>query len=152
MSSVRKRLWNFYSNFTPTYYRHVLKMDIGPNVVIARTAVLDKNINPKGIHIGRNTWILRDAIILAHDYCRGENAVGKRYDTHVGNNCVIGVRSVVMPGVRIGDHCVVAACAVVVKDVPSNSLVAGNPAKVIRTGIVVSDKGRIIEEGERIDV
>ena len=32
-------------------------MDIGENAVIARTAVLDKNINPQGIHIGKNTWV-----------------------------------------------------------------------------------------------
>ena len=44
----------------------------------------------------------------------------------------IGANAVVLPGVTIGNHCVVAAGAVVTKDVPPHSLVAGVPAKVIK--------------------
>ena len=40
-----------------------------------------------------------------------------------------------MPGVRVGDECIVGSGAVVTKDVPSGSIVAGNPAKIIRSGI-----------------
>ena len=40
-----------------------------------------------------------------------------------------------MPGVRVGDQCIVGSGAVVTKDVPAGSIVAGNPAKVIRSGI-----------------
>ena len=43
----------------------------------------------------------------------------------------IGANAVILPGVTIGEHCVVAAGAVVTKDVPPHSLVAGVPAKVI---------------------
>jgi len=51
----------------------------------------------------------------------------------IGNGCWIGSRVTILPGVSIGDGVVVAANAVVTKDVPSNTLVAGIPAKVIRT-------------------
>ena len=44
----------------------------------------------------------------------------------------IGANAVVLPGVKIGNHCVIAAGAVVTKDVPPHSLVAGVPAKVIK--------------------
>jgi acetyltransferase-like isoleucine patch superfamily enzyme len=44
----------------------------------------------------------------------------------------IGANTVILPGVTIGEHCVVAAGAVVTKDVPPHSLVAGVPAKVIK--------------------
>ena len=44
----------------------------------------------------------------------------------------IGANAVILPGVTIGEHCVVAAGAVVTKDVPPHSLVAGVPAKVIK--------------------
>ena len=44
----------------------------------------------------------------------------------------IGANAVILPGVTIGNHCVVAAGAVVTKDVPPHSLVAGVPAKVIK--------------------
>ena len=50
----------------------------------------------------------------------------------IGNDIWIGANAVVLPGVIIGDHSVVAAGAVVTKDVPSHSLVAGVPAKVIK--------------------
>jgi acetyltransferase-like isoleucine patch superfamily enzyme len=40
-----------------------------------------------------------------------------------------------MPGVKIGDHCVVAAGTVVMRDVPSNSVIAGNPGRVLERDI-----------------
>lgn len=122
-------------------------MDIGKNVIIARTVILDKNVNPHGIHIGNNTWILRNATILAHDHCRGTKGKGAIFDTYIGRNCVIGINSIILPGVKICDSCVVAAGAVVTKDVPPNSIVAGNPAKVIKTGVVVGNNGQIINNG-----
>ena len=50
----------------------------------------------------------------------------------IGNDIWIGANAVILPGVTIGDHSVVAAGAVVTKDVPPHSLVAGVPAKVIK--------------------
>ncbi len=51
--------------------------------------------------------------------------------TYVGNDVWLGRRVMVMPGVRIGDGCIVAAGAVVVKDLPPYSIAGGVPAKVI---------------------
>lgn len=50
----------------------------------------------------------------------------------IGNDIWIGANAVILPGVTIGDHSVVAAGAVVTKDIPPHSLVAGVPAKVIK--------------------
>lgn len=50
----------------------------------------------------------------------------------VGNNVWIGGNVVFVPGVTIGDNCVIGAGSVVTKDIPSNSLAVGNPCKVIR--------------------
>ena len=151
MLGFRAKVWSVLVRLYPRYLRLHFGMDIGKNVMIARTVHLDKNINPRGIHIGDNTWVLRNAMILAHDYCRGENGTGKRYDTFIGKNCVIGINSIILPGLTIGDHCVVAAGAVVTKDIPSNSMVAGNPAKILRTGVVVSDLGQILNNGEKVE-
>jgi acetyltransferase-like isoleucine patch superfamily enzyme len=49
-----------------------------------------------------------------------------------------------MPGVRIGHSSIVAAGAVVTKDVPPRSIVAGNPAKIIRSDIEVGRYGRFL--------
>lgn len=51
----------------------------------------------------------------------------------IGNNVWIGMRSLVTKGVTIGDNAIVAAHSVVTRDVPANTLVGGNPARVIRT-------------------
>lgn len=50
----------------------------------------------------------------------------------VGNRVWIGARTIILPGVEIGDDCIIAAGSVVNKDVPKNSLYAGVPAKLIR--------------------
>lgn len=50
----------------------------------------------------------------------------------IGNNVWIGGRSVINPGITIGDNAVIGSGSVVTKDVPANTVVAGNPARVIR--------------------
>lgn len=109
-------------------------MDIGKNCRISWKAHLDKSVNPKGIHIGDNTWILNDAMILAHDHCRGLTA-----DTYIGSDCVIGVRSIIMPGLVVDNQVVIGGGSVVTKNIPSNCIAAGNPAKVIKEGVFVKN-------------
>lgn len=54
------------------------------------------------------------------------------FPVKIGNNVWIGGKAVICPGVVVGDNSVIGAGSVVVKDVPPNTVVAGNPAKVIR--------------------
>ena len=62
----------------------------------------------------------------------------------VGNNVYIGINTIIMPGVHIGDNVIVGAGAIVTKDLPSNGVYAGIPARLIksideyRTGIQAS--------------
>jgi acetyltransferase-like isoleucine patch superfamily enzyme len=56
--------------------------------------------------------------------------------------------AIILPGLHIGDHSVVGAGSVVTKDVPPHTIVAGNPAKIIKTGINTTKLGRIIENNE----
>lgn len=53
-------------------------------------------------------------------------------DVHIGNYVWVGANSVIVPGVTIGDNCVIGAGSVVCKDIPANSVAVGNPCKVIR--------------------
>ena len=62
------------------------------------------------------------AVVLTHDTPRGVHATRGS-----AKECQIGAHSIIMPGVRVGDNCVVAAASVVMKDVPSNCLVAATP-------------------------
>ena len=52
---------------------------------------------------------------------------------HIEKRVWIGVAATILPGVRIGENSIIGANAVVTKDVPSNTIVGGNPAKVIKT-------------------
>lgn len=97
----------------PYILRKLYGMDVGKDTIISRKAKLDRSVNPKGIHIGSDCCILAWSGILSHDYCRS-----LLVDTYVGDHCIIGIRSLVLPGVKIGESCIIAACSVVTKDVP----------------------------------
>ena len=77
-------------------------------------------------------------MILAHDHCRSIKAY-----VHIGSNSIIGVRSIIMPGVRIGNQVIIGSGSIVTKDIPDNCLVVGNPAKIIKTNIHV-ENGKLI--------
>ncbi len=144
LSYLRKKAYNIVTRLYPWFLKTAYGMDIGQDVIISRSAKLDRAINPRGIHIGEGTWILTQAMVLSHDHCRG-----LKTDTHIGENCVIGVRSIIMPGVSIGNSCVVAAYSVVTKNTPPHCIVAGNPAKIIKTGVFVRN-GKIVEPGQSV--
>jgi len=56
----------------------------------------------------------------------------KTEQVYIGDETWVGANAVILPGVFIGKHCIVAAGSVVTRNVPSNSVVAGNPARVIK--------------------
>lgn len=107
---------------------------------LSRSTIIDKN-NSKGIFVGEYTYFAGGAIVFAHDYCRSLYK-----ETHIGKKCFIGANAMIMCGVTIGDEVIVGAGAIVTKDVPSNCIVAGNPAKVIRRDIHTEQYGKLIYE------
>ena len=67
---------------------------------------------------------------------------------HIGNNVWFGAGVTVLPGVTVGDNAIVGAGSVVTKDVPSNAIVAGNPARLIR--MITDEDDYTYEKGKRI--
>jgi acetyltransferase-like isoleucine patch superfamily enzyme len=118
-------------------------VNISKNTVIESNVGLDK-LNRKGIHIGSGCLIASGTTILAHEHIFVKPD-GSYYmkDTYIGNNCFIGVRSLICPGVHIGNQCVVGGGSIVTKDVPDNCMVVGVPAKIIKTGIQMNDHARL---------
>lgn len=119
-------------------YTRVWGMDIHPTAQFSLSAQFDRTF-PVGVHVGAQSYIAFDARILTHDMTRG-----LYLHTRIGANCFIGGRSLILPGVEIGDHSVVGAGSVVTKSVPPRSLVAGNPARVLRSDIEVGPYGRFL--------
>lgn len=118
------------------YLTRVWGMDIAPTAHVSLSARLDKT-NPRGIHVGDESVVTFDVVLLTHDFV---NKVHR--DVRIGKRCLIGARSVIQPGVTIGDNCIVAIASVVMKDVPPNCVVAGNPARVVERGIETGPYGR----------
>lgn len=104
-------------------------MDIHPSCQFSLSAKFDLTY-PRGIHVGARSYIAFGAVVMTHDMVRGLYT-----DTWIGRDCFIGARSIVMPGIRIGDGSIVGAGSIVTRDVPAGSIAAGNPARVIRDAI-----------------
>lgn len=100
-------------------------MDIHPGAIIAPTALIDRTY-PAGVHIGDRVRIDEEAVILTHDVTRH-----LELNTVVGAGSYIGPRAIVMPGVTIGENCVVHAGSIVTRSIPDGAVVIGNPARRI---------------------
>ena len=118
-------------------YTRVYKMDISKTARISFNAKLDKTY-PKGIHIGDESYVASGAIIFTHDYSRDIHI-----ETFIGKRCFIGANAIIMAGITIGNSVIVGAGAIVTKDVPSNCIVVGNPARVIQQNIKTRKFGQL---------
>ena len=117
--------------------------DIHTSVILERHLHLDR-LYPKGVHIGQNSLIASGVTILSHDHCKRVNNQPLLLDTFIGKKCFIAVGATILPGVKIGDEVIVGAGSVVTKSIPSNVIVAGNPARIIRENIKMNEKAELI--------
>ena len=112
---------------------------IGPFVEIQKNVIIGENTRVQshcficdgvtiGNHcfIGHGTMFTNDLFIDSPNF---ENWI--RRETLIGNEVRIGSNTTILP-VRIEDNVIIGAGAVVTKDIPANTIVAGNPAKIIR--------------------
>ncbi|WP_414044737.1 acyltransferase [Macrococcus equi] len=104
-------------------YQSMLGMKIGKHTSLAYKAMPDLMF-PERITIGDNCVIGYNATMLTHEYLIDEYRVG---NIEIGSNVLIGANSLILPGVKIGDHATIGAMTVVSKDIPANSFAYGNP-------------------------
>jgi acetyltransferase-like isoleucine patch superfamily enzyme len=131
------------------------------------TSVYDSSIVMGDVKVGENTWVGPQTILDGRgglrigDYCSVSAGVhlyshdsvrwalsGGRIDevrqrTEIGNYCYIGPQSLISSGIRVGDHCVLGANSFLKQDLPSFSIAAGSPAKVI---------GKVVIDGDDISL
>lgn len=125
------------------FHTRIMGMDINRTVQMSLSAKPDMTF-PKGVHIGAHTLVAFGVRILTHDRTRG-----LYIHTRIGENCFIGGGSIILPGIAIGNNCVIGAGSVVTRNVPDRSLVAGNPARIIRSEIEVGRLGRFSDADAR---
>ncbi len=108
----------------------------GAELIIGDEVYVNKGVTigvRERVEIGDNTRLGDYACIFDsnfHEIAPGE--LVHNAPVVIGRNVWLGRMAIILPGVTIGDHAVVAAGAVVTKDVPARSVVAGMPAKVVR--------------------
>ncbi|MBQ7648020.1 MAG: sugar O-acetyltransferase [Paludibacteraceae bacterium] len=115
---------------SPFYCDCGCRVSIGKNVIINKGATF---ISPGKVEIENNVLIAPEVKIATvnHDL-RDRHNIMHFCKVTIRENAWIGMGAIVCPGVTVGRNAVVAAGAVVTKDVPDNVVVAGNPAKVIK--------------------
>lgn len=134
---------SFLSNLIGLYQRTIIvtrvpnaKIEIGNNVGISGATIYARN----SIYIGDNTLIGGNAKILDNDF-HPLNIEDRNKDIkekisskpiHIGKNCFIGCNTIILKGTTLGDGCVVGAGSIVSGTFDDNSVIAGNPAKVIK--------------------
>ena len=119
--------------------------DCGKNIHIGKQVFINmgcKFQDQGGIYIDDGALIGHNVVLatLNHVKAPKERSSMIPAPIHIGKNVGIGTGATVLPGVSIGDGAIVAAGAVVSKDVPENTIVGGVPAKVI---------GRVSEEEQQ---
>ena len=126
------------AKINPVKYAKKLGVAMKGKVTIYGSSYKMFSAEPYLVTLGDNVFISLDALFLCHDGgtlpFRDETPdldIAARIT--VGNNVFIGMRACILPGVTIGNNCIIGACAVVTKNVPDNSIVGGNPARIIKT-------------------
>lgn len=115
---------------------HTYNLTINDNVIIGENAFINAR---GGVIIGSGTITGPDIMIFAENHIYNSSETlpfDNNYDFReviIGENCWIGGKVFICPGAELGEGCVVAAGSVVTKKYPPLSIIAGNPAKIIKT-------------------
>ena len=143
------------------YIEHLrsLGMVIGEDVrIYSPTHCIIDATRPWMVEIGNNVSITEGVTILTHGYdwsvFKGKygDVLGSAGRVKIGDNVFIGMNTTILKGVTIGDNVVVGANSLINKDVPSNSVVVGNPQRVVCTIDDYLEKRRAEQLDEAADL
>lgn len=129
---IGKHMDESFMMFPPFY------TDCGRNIAIGKNVFINACCNFQdqgGITIGDGSLIGHKAVLatLNHGFASEDRGSLYPLPITIGRNVWVGASATILPGVIIGDNAIIAAGAVVTKNIPANTIVAGVPGKVIRT-------------------
>ena len=129
---IGKKVDDSFRMFPPFY------TDFGKNITIGKDVFINSGCHFQdqgGIEIGDGALIGHNVVLatINHDLNPKENRKNHYAPIRIGAHVWIGSNATVLPGVTIGDYAVVAAGAVVTRDVPAMTVVGGVPARVLKT-------------------
>ncbi len=127
-----KKIDDTFRLFPPFY------TDFGKNISIGKDVFINSGCHFQdqgGIIIGDGSFIGHNVVLatINHDLDPANNRKNHYAPITIGNHVWIGSNATILPGVTMGEWSVVAAGAVVIKDVPPYTMVGGVPAKVLKT-------------------
>lgn len=144
LKHLEKMLDRFYLEpFAPRKLRPILirKMGchVGKNTFFGDYVRMDTSYADM-IYIGDYTHITSGCRLLCHQrdltgYCVGDNAADLGYKTgeiHIGKGVMVGMETIIMPGVTIGDGAIIGAGSIVTRDIPAWTIATGRPARVVK--------------------
>ena len=144
LKHLEKMLDRFYLEpFAPRKLRPILirKMGchVGKNTFFGDYVRMDTSYADM-IYIGDYTHITSGCRLLCHQrdltgYCVGDNAADLGYRTgeiHIGKGVMVGMETIIMPGVTIGDGAIIGAGSIVTRDIPAWTIATGRPARVVK--------------------
>ncbi len=120
-------------NLNPPFYT-----DFGRNIHVGKRVFINFGctfMDRGGIAVGDDTFIAPHVQLITENHGLEPNKrrLITSHSILIGKNVWIGAGAIILPGVRIGDNAVIGAGSVVTKNVKANTVVAGNPAKPIKT-------------------
>ena len=144
LKSLEKMLdWAILEPLAPRKLRPILirKMGchVGKNTFFGDYVRMDTSYADM-IYIGDYTHVTSGCRLLCHQrdltgYCVGDNAASLGYKTgeiHIGKGVMVGMETIIMPGVTIGDGAIIGAGSIVTRDIPAWTIATGRPARVVK--------------------
>lgn len=126
-------------------HSHWAGVSFSPEIIIGDNVHIEDNVQISSINkvvIGNNVLIASNVYISDHSHGNisaediklppKQRPLVSKGPVIIGNNVWVGYGAVIMPGVEIGDNCIIGANAVVTKSFPENCVIAGVPAKIIK--------------------
>lgn len=128
----------FHAKFDPIGYARSIGVTVGENVNFYGMQSSMFGSEPWLITIGNNVYITNGCNFVTHD--GGTLILRKEVPDlewtapiTIGNDVYIGLKTMIMPGVNIGNRVIIGAGSIVTKDIPNNSVAAGIPARIIKS-------------------